>query len=440
MEPISIRKLDNFYGKDRRIINSGLLKGESNYYPEQTQNSFYHLYHKRSVLNYDGNSLFTGFGNSFYNPFFTRRHINTSYQMDSPFYGYLLKSNRDIITLPVMGPIIANGYGDLTEYVNNNWRASEYTNNPNIFRHYVGRDDTMGYSGYFLRSDGHYIMDPIDMANDYSVIYDSDDDAIQLLNENQASILYYIPFFTFSMYGRKIEWDQLFANNNIQNPIENLYVAGSGCYFPQFVNNIIIGPADIFTMGQTYHAILDFEPYLYNYMKWDYPTSQGFPEIYVALRLATKKPKIGYYDFVPRNHIFLNDYSEKCVFLNCFEIYENNDYSRRVQITRKYDPGDNVICLIKADVISYKEQAIRKSLALDIEWRWGLKHTPYHPDEGSYVDIEFNDMLSEGCLNCAEPEKFACPFLEVNIKPLEGEDFTNANHDIDYNSIGEYFK
>lgn len=431
MEPISIRKLDNFYGKDRRIINSGLLKGESNYYPEQTRNSFYHLYHKRSVLNYDGNSLFTGFGNSFYNPFFTRQHIDTYYESNSPFYGYLLKSNRDIITLPVIKPVPNEVYEEYSNYVCDNFKSSEYATNPRIFENYTGKDSTMAFGGYFLRSDGHYIMDPLDNAIDFSFDNYAEPYNFHKIGENHASVLYYIPFFDEDMYCRKTPWDEMFANTVGYTPF-NFYDEQimAPDYFPEGYVNITIGPADIFTMGQTYHAILDFEPYLF-YSSRIYGTS----DIYVLLRLATKGIKLGTNGFVPRNHIYLGEYAEKCVFLNYFqEKYVNFDNSRQIRIVKKNDMRDNVICFIKAEVIN-TSQRIRNSVALDIEWRWGLKHTKYHVDDGSAEDMEvIQDVLEEGYFNCTDPGKYICPFLEVNIKPLDGEDFHNVVDNYDYNS------
>lgn len=112
-----------------------------------------------------------------------------------------------------------------------------------------------------------------------------------------------------------------------------------------------------------------------------------------------------------------------------------------IRIIKRNDPRHNVICFIKAEVTS-TNQKIRNSLALDIEWRWGLKHTVYHPDGGNAEEISFRDVLSEGCFNCGDPSKFMETFLEVNIRPLDGEEFLDVRegYDVDDDYVESLFR
>lgn len=489
MEPISLRKLDSFGIKDRRIINTGLLRDNTNI-PEEELSNMYTVaknYSRRSLLNYDGNSLFGGFGTSFYNPFLNKKHLyDLANSPTSPYYGYLLKSNRDVICIPVitMGTSVTSNYSLDNITLRDSFITSEYVTNPKIFGNYIGTDLTMDYSGIFLRSDGHYIMDPIDSyehrsshrqqsqsgyniskkaKEEESTPYDIhverygvlDEDNIlradfnpedptdsthKYRKENNASVLYYIPFYTRTMYDIMSSTDELFGS------LFKTYLSKQNqqnSYFPSDYVNIIIGPSDITNMGQTYHALLDFEPYI----KHQYDFNGEVNSVYVALRLATKKPLLAN-GFQPHNKVNRynttnyseNNYYEKCVYLNPWtSINEEKiqtpgfartlyDGFRRFYYQVNTDPGTNVIYFMRVDFVGQPVDEHRyQDLVLDIEWRWGLRYAPFYSTDDFGINYKTN-VLPDGILY--HDGHYFTPFLEVKLTPYMGLDYYGVSNDI----------
>lgn len=406
MEPISIRKLDNFYGKDRRTINTGLLSSE-NGVPEETianQTNYAKNYSRRSLLNYDGNSLFAGYGSSFYNPFFNKGFLNYGGAPGSPYYGYLHKTSRDIITLPVYSPL--NSIDSAREY----YRFTEFDSDVNIWSSYVGKDITMAHNGLILRSDGHYIMNPID-----GVPGNTDDR--MYTKENNSSVFYYVPFFAPDMYDRTTQ------------PFR-------GC--PNGYTNIIIGPPDIFTIGQTYYALLDFEPYINNGGKLD--------NIYTVIRMATSQLQT--YDETPVQNR-MNDwgYINSCAYINILDdnrITQSNQHtSRNIDILKRtqYDETRNTLMYIKAskgDGTPY----YRSSLAVLLEWKWGLRNSPFsvarRTESTVYQELGL-DVLSAGIFSegINGQNVYYCPFLEISARVVLGMDFSQCYQTDDYGSVND---
>ena len=399
MEPISLRQLDNFYPHDRRVINTGVLRSGSPLTEEfPPVGDIGKMYSRRSLLTHDGNTLFAGFGNSFYNPFFTHEHLG--FTNSNNFYGYLLKSNRDIITLPIIDS--SNEYWE--NYI------AYLLEDTNIIGNYMGADDTMIYSGLFLRSDGHYIMPTL-------LQYQQDDYVVKRV-ENNCSVLYYIPFYSGTNYGEQEKWAELAEIIN----------SALGKFPPYSYTNIIIGPSDVLNMGQTYHAVLDFEPYLYE---------DNSRDIYICLRMATINPLL-VNGHSPRNRIYGagSGYQENCFYLH----YEQfKELGITVEIVRKQDRTKNEICFIKVSKSSnLDEYGIRISAAIDIEWRWGLRNSPFKKANVMGDYNRNNDVLSDGYLKAKED--YFNPFLEVDIKPLVGYDLSNVYYQNDYTDISGYFK
>lgn len=410
MEPISVRKLDNFYGKDRRIINTGLLSSE-NGVPEETINQLTYAknYSRRSLLNYDGNSLFAGYGSSFYNPFFNKVFLNSTGApySQSQYYGYLHKTSRDIITLPVYSPLNSiTGANELYD-------ASEFNNNLNIWSNYVGKDVTMRYNGLILRSDGHYIMNPIDGVSE-------DLDARLYTKENNSSVFYYVPFFAPDMYDR----------SNGKRPFNEC---------PEGYTNIIIGPPDIFTIGQTYYALLDFEPYINN-------TNNT---IYTVIRMATSQ-LLTCDDTPIQNRTNTWDYVNSCAYVNIESGIQSNQtmygvHNRKIDIVPRI-PDDvnndrNTLMCIKASynvVLGDDPFAYRQSLALLLEWRWGLRNSPFSVAKEIEEKLSGVDALSTGIFSEGMDRRtYYCPFLEISARPVLGMDFTGCNHLSDYENVDD---
>lgn len=399
MEPISIRKLDKFYGQDRRIINTGLLRSEVNYPEEQisqSANTNYNLaknHSRRSLLNYDGNSLFAGYGSSFYNPFFNKVFLNVYDSPNSPYYGYLHKTSRDIITLPVYSPV----YNEGTTY-----ESSEFKNNTNIWNDYIGKDTTMEYYGLFLRSDGHYIMQTSNIVDN------------NMNKENNASVFYYIPFYSPDMYDKDISPFNL-------------------C--PYGYTNITIGPPDIFTIGQTYYALLDFEPYLFS-------KDIDNANIYCAIRMATKTPITlgGSYVY---NRINTFNYINSCAYINLTNdtaiSTSNTDNTRSIAIRKRhpndYNANTNTLMFIKASANKTITQNYRSSMAVLLEWKWGLRNSPFsvaNAIEEQIYALNGDTLSIAGLSSGISKEAYYCQFLEISARVVQGIDFIDCKKISDY--------
>lgn len=408
MEPISVRKLDNFYGKDRRTINTGLLSSD-NSVPEERINQLTYAknYSRRSLLNYDGNSLFAGYGSSFYNPFFNKKFLNNADAPELPYLGYLHKTSRDIITLPVYSP--SNSLDSALEY----YQFTEFYSDANIWASYVGKDVTMRYNGLILRSDGHYIMRPIDGVS-------KDLDARMYTKENNSSVFYYIPFFAPDMYGRSDE----------EQPFREC---------PEGYTNIIIGPPDIFTIGQTYYALLDFEPYINN---------GNLNNIHTVIRMATSRLQT--YDGTPVQNR-MNDfaYVNSCAYINILNenqiTQSNSNSSRTIDMLKRTDDdisdNRNTLMYIKA-TSSGGTNSPRSSLAVLLEWKWGLRNSPFSVARDletthDYESLPSSDALSTGIFSegIAREEVYYCPFLEISARVVLGMDFSQCTQVSDYESV-----